>query len=97
MYDITDPESFNHLDNYLNKIKEYVVEDVPIILAANKCDLVENRKVSYAEGKNYAEIKGLKFIEVCAKTSINIEELFEMITRENIKKINNTFKVLNPE
>jgi len=44
-------------------------------LLGTKCDLIEDRKVSFAEGKAWAAAHGLPFMETSAKT--NVSELFE--------------------
>lgn len=45
------------------------------MIAGNKLDLEDERKVSYEEGENLAKDYGGKFIETSAKTGQNIEKL----------------------
>ena len=58
------------------------------ILIGNKCDLTDERRVSYEEGQELAKIYGIKFLESSAKTSINVYELFKMMTSELIERLN---------
>lgn len=51
MYDVTDQESFNNVKQWLNEIDRYASENVNKLLVGNKCDLAENRVVSYEAGK----------------------------------------------
>ncbi len=54
------------------------------ILVGNKCDLEEKRKVSYEQGKEFADQYGMKFLETSAKTSHNVAESFVTMTKEII-------------
>lgn len=48
-------------------------------LAGNKADLAHKRKVSFNEGKRYAEENGLTFMETSAKTAMNVDDIFVAI------------------
>jgi GTPase SAR1 family protein len=48
---VTDQESFNNVKQWLNEIDRYASENVNKLLVGNKCDLAENRVVSYEAGK----------------------------------------------
>lgn len=54
------------------------------ILVGNKCDLEDKRKVTFEQGKEFADTFGMKFIETSAKTSQNVEESFKTMTKEII-------------
>ncbi len=54
------------------------------ILVGNKCDLEEKRKVSYEQGKEFADQYGMKFLETSAKTSHNVADSFVTMTKEII-------------
>ena len=51
VFDITDLESFNNLSSWLIEIEKNASNGVYKILVGNKCDLVENRAVSYDQAK----------------------------------------------
>jgi len=53
-------------------------------LVGNKCDLVEKRKVSYEQAKDFADQYGLKYMETSAKSSENVSESFITMTKEII-------------
>ena len=55
------------------------------MLVGNKCDLESDRKVSFQEGKEFAEGNGMKFIETSAKTDQKVGEAFETLADEIIK------------
>lgn len=47
-----------------------------IILVGNKCDLEEERRVSYDDGSSLARLFGCPFTETSAKNQINVENVF---------------------
>lgn len=54
-------------------------------LTGCKLDLVSNgarREVSKDEAKAFAEQNGLFFVETSARTGVNVEEVFNMVTQE---------------
>ena len=76
VYAINDRNTFEHIDNWLKEIKYHSNPDTKIFLIGNKCDLINDRKVTYEEGLNYSsnyEFNG--FYEVSAKTGEKTEEI----------------------
>ena len=53
-YDITREETFNNLGVWLEEIKRNAAEDVQIYLIGNKCELEEDRKVTFQRAKDFA-------------------------------------------
>ena len=85
VYAINDINSFNALDTWLNKLNDTTdISKKPIIIVGNKSD-VNDRKVTYEEGKKYAESKGYNFYETSAKSGENIEEAFNDIFEQLYK------------
>ena len=85
VYDITERESFDNLNSWLIEIEKNANKNVYKLLIGNKCDLEDKRKVSYQEGKDFAESNGMKFMETSAKTASKVQEAFELLTNEIIK------------
>ena len=85
VYDITDQNSFDHLDNWMKRIKE-VNEFMPLILVANKCDLQDDRVISKDEGNDYAIRKKITFIEASAYKDINVDLAFKKLCEEIMKR-----------
>lgn len=52
------------------------------LLIGNKCDLEENRQVSFDEGQELAKNYDVPFLEVSAKNSTNIEQTFTLMASE---------------
>jgi small GTP-binding protein len=91
VFDITRRESFENIKNWIEEAKQYV-PGVPYVLVGNKIDLVDERVVSKKEGISLAEeIGAVGYYETSAKTSLNIDDLFNQITEKlieiNIDKI----------
>ena len=82
LYDITELSSFEHIKNWMLEIEKFGKQGVLKIIAGNKKDLEEKRQVSKEMAESFAEKNGIKFIEVSAKDSTNIEKLFFDIVKE---------------
>ena len=97
VYDITSKESFEHVQNWIQDIKDQSPKTVLIVLIGNKIDLEENRVVSYDEGSEFAVKNGLIFEETSAKTGQGIEEIFLKSAKEIAKKMEENYYDLNSE
>ena len=72
VYAIDNKESFVHVENWLNDLKNQANPDVRIFLVGNKADLEEDRKVQKEDGEKYKEVQHLDlFLETSAKTGHN--------------------------
>ena len=88
VYDITEKESFNHVEFWLKELKKEAPESILCVLIGNKNDMNEKREVSYEEGNNYAKKNKMIFFETSAKNKNNIENIF----KESVEYINNNIK-----
>ncbi|XP_023608590.1 LOW QUALITY PROTEIN: ras-related protein Rab-3B [Myotis lucifugus] len=55
MYDITNEESFNAVQDWATQIKTYSWDNAQVILVGNKCDMEEERVVPAEKGRLLAE------------------------------------------
>ena len=96
VYDITDKKSFDEIKNFWYGQVTQNCDNKKLILAiaANKCDIYEQRQVEDEEGEKYAKIIGAFFTETSAKNSDGISNLFENLAN---KLLNPNFKVNNNE
>lgn len=88
-YDITDKQSFQDVDNWLEEVEKFAKPNVVKLLVGNKCDLESQRQVTAEEGKELADKMGVQFLETSAKSSINIEPAFIAMAKEikeNVQK-----------
>ncbi|XP_062984122.1 ras-related protein Rab-3C [Elgaria multicarinata webbii] len=79
MYDITNEESFNAVQDWSTQIKTYSWDNAQVILVGNKCDMEEERVISTDRGKHLAEQLGFEFFETSAKDNINVKQTFERL------------------
>ena len=88
VFDLTSRESLYNLQDYINIIKtaltdsEKIINEKIIYYVGNKCDLVMYRQVEENEGRLEANKYGAKYMEVSAKTGINIDKLFNSIMQD---------------
>ncbi|QCE12509.1 Rab family [Vigna unguiculata] len=76
VYDVTDEDSFNNVKQWLSEIDRYASDSVNKLLVGNKCDLADNRAVSYDTAKAFADEIGIPFMETSAKDATNVEQAF---------------------
>lgn len=89
-FDLSNKDSFDRLDFWVQELKEYTgLQDLYIVLVGNKNDKTEERKVSYEEAKKYAEANNFEgYYEVSAKSKEGgINDLFVDVTKGTLKKI----------
>ena len=80
VYDISNQETFNNVEKWLEEIDSLTHKRVSRVLVGNKLDLDTEgkREVSYERAKDFAERKGIDdFIEVSAKDGANVDECFQ--------------------
>ena len=90
VYDVADKRSFGDLDIWLEEIKKNTIkEDLSIILVGNKIDL-KFRNIKTEDAKNFADKNNLLYCETSCKEGLNVNNAFEMITKDIINKQNNS-------
>ena len=87
VYDITNQETFNNVQKWLQEIERYACENVHKLLVGNKCDLVSDRKVQFDQAKEFADTLNLIFLETSAKNSTHVEEAFMKMAKAIKEKI----------
>ncbi|KAG0051501.1 hypothetical protein BGZ83_003622 [Gryganskiella cystojenkinii] len=60
-------------------------EHVPIVIAANKSDLEQEREVSVEAGQEFAQLSNAYYIETSAKTGHHIHEMMIELVREIVR------------
>lgn len=95
VYDITDQESFKNLNSWLIEIEKNANKYVYKILIGNKNDLEDKRQVTYAQGKDFADTYGMKFIETSAKTNTNVSDAFQIMARDVIEVASKRNDIVN--
>lgn len=73
-------------------VEQHATEGVNKILIGNKCDWEEKRAVSTEQGEALAKELGIPFLEVSAKSNINIDKAFYNLASDIKKRIIDTSK-----
>ncbi|KAJ1528028.1 hypothetical protein ONE63_007949 [Megalurothrips usitatus] len=83
VYSVTDVQSFENIINFHTQILRVKDRDVyPMLLVANKVDLVHQRKVTEESGRDLAMRLGIPYIETSAKDPpLNIDAAFHEVVR----------------
>ncbi|XP_014908067.1 ras-related protein Rab-3B isoform X2 [Poecilia latipinna] len=79
MYDITNEESFNAVQDWATQIKTYSWDNAQVIMVGNKCDMDVERVVPPEKGKHLADQLGFEYYEASAKENINVRQVFERL------------------
>ena len=96
VYDISNKDSFNNVSIWVDDCRSQSPKTITLVLVGNKCDLEEQRQVTYEEGEEFAKENGMMFFEVSAKTGSNIENVFVQSAMEIATKIeSNTYDLSN--
>lgn len=83
VYAIDDRKSFEMCSCIYDKIvRTYGDTSLPIVVVGNKIDLNTQRVVQHAEGTELAKKCNAKFLEITAKESNRVSEVFEVLLRE---------------
>ena len=85
VYDITNKNSFDNADNWLNNLRASADKKCSIILIGNKSDLENKREVSLEQGEEKAKNSEIAFMETSALSGDNIDKAFEMMINEAYK------------
>ena len=78
VYDITSAESFNQAKRWVREIRG-AINDCTIVLVGNKLDLDSLREIPTQDAASYAEEHTLEHIEVSAKSSIGVHDIFAKV------------------
>ncbi|KAI1107482.1 NCA2-domain-containing protein [Jackrogersella minutella] len=96
VYDVTDQRSFENIRTWFANVEQHATEGVNKILIGNKCDWEEKRVISTEKGEALAKELGIPFLEVSAKSNINIDEAFYSLAADIKKRIIVTSKADAP-
>ena len=72
---------------WFSNVEQHASEGVNKILIGNKCDWEEKRAVSTQQGQDLADELNIPFLEVSAKSNINIEKAFYSLASDIKKRL----------
>ncbi|KAH0791347.1 Ras family protein [Histomonas meleagridis] len=88
VFSITDKQSFDDLDSWLNDLHSLAAPNAVIIVVGNKIDLEDNRTVSNSEALHFSERHNIEYIETSALDNRNIDETFIKLAKIIFQKVN---------
>ncbi|EKX44929.1 hypothetical protein GUITHDRAFT_175448 [Guillardia theta CCMP2712] len=96
VYDVTKPESFQNLGEWLDLVRKKCPEKVlPGVVVANKVDLEDRVKVHTTEGAEFARNNSLEFCQISAFRDINVESPFSAAAKLYSQAYQNKLETLN--
>lgn len=85
VYDTTRKSTWAELPKWINETESALGQRIPIILLANKIDLVNERVITTEMGQAFKEENGLvAYLETSALSGLNVEEAFRLLGRASI-------------
>ena len=75
VYDGTDPDTFKKMNQWVSELRQYLPQEIPIMIAGNKSDIT-NKAVSDDQAQSYARQQGSTYFPTSAKTGFNVDEIF---------------------
>ncbi|NHI83688.1 MAG: GTP-binding protein [Candidatus Thorarchaeota archaeon] len=85
VFDTTRKSTYMELPKWIEETQNALGERIPIILLANKVDLVDERVITTEMGMAFAEEHGLNgYLETSALTGKNVEEAFRRLAEFSI-------------
>ena len=79
VYDITNEDSFNNIEKWIERTYDIYNQNIKIILVGNKSDLENERKVKTETALEKAKKLNMPLMEVSALKNLNIKEVFEKL------------------
>jgi Ras-related protein Rab-1A len=85
VFDVTRPDTLDSVHNWYYDVSKFLGGKIPSIVVANKCDLVDQRKIDREQAEILAKSLNLPYIETSAKTAENVDKAFKMLVSEYLK------------
>ncbi|EAY00308.1 small GTP-binding protein, putative [Trichomonas vaginalis G3] len=88
VFDLTDADSFTRAQKWINELKQARGDQIHIVIAGNKTDLIDKRVVAKGDAEELAAQFKAPYYETSAKTKENLEPLFNSICEHVVELIN---------
>jgi len=87
VFDLSYRGTFERVRYWYRELKSKANLSPWVVLVGNKCDLSDERQVSFEEAKGLADELGILYIEASAKDSTNVKEAFELLVALSVEKM----------
>ncbi|XP_065013083.1 uncharacterized protein LOC103989683 isoform X1 [Musa acuminata AAA Group] len=96
VYDITDTDTFLRVRKWVKELQQMASNDIVMVIAANKSDLIRSKKYDIQEAESYAMTIGAKLFLTSAKFGSGINDVFLDITARLLQKKKNSAQGSSP-
>ncbi len=79
VFDVTRRRTFLSLEQWKEEAFKGTSHPIPLVVVANKVDLVQERVVSTEEGKEYADKNKFLYVEASALSGENVEQVYSAL------------------
>ncbi|TXT57638.1 MAG: hypothetical protein BAJATHORv1_10341 [Candidatus Thorarchaeota archaeon] len=87
VFDVTRKSTYLELPKWIQETENALGERIPIVLLANKVDLIDDRVISTEMGETFSKEQNLEgYLETSALTGQNVEEAFRILATKSIQK-----------
>ncbi|XWX00805.1 hypothetical protein V2A60_008826 [Cordyceps javanica] len=92
VFDLSRKQTFEHVTDWLNDLRQIAEPDIVVVLVGNKADLVHDdetkRQVTRHEAQEWARRNGvLEYVETSAKSGDNVENAFMRVAERIYQNI----------
>ncbi|QUC17077.1 uncharacterized protein UV8b_01318 [Ustilaginoidea virens] len=92
VFDLSRKQTFQHVTDWLNDLRQIAEPDIVVVLVGNKADLTQQeenrREVTKAEAEDWARRNGvLEYVETSAKSGENVENAFMRVAERIFQNI----------
>ncbi|ATY63361.1 secretion related GTPase [Cordyceps militaris] len=91
VFDLSRKQTFEHVTDWLNDLRQIAEPDIVVVLVGNKADLVldeSKRQVTQHEAREWARRNGvLEYVETSAKSGENVENAFMRVAERIYQNI----------
>ena len=94
VYDITKKETFDGVKVWMSECVNNAGSDRVIVIVGNKCDLIEEEKVTYEEAKSYADSLNALFFVTSAKDGTNVNQVFLAICSQLVPELKDNIRAM---
>ena len=76
MFDVTNWESFENIQKWLNEVKEREPNVPYKLILGNKCDQESRRVITFDAANEFANKLNIPYLETSAKDAVNVDQAF---------------------
>lgn len=88
-FSTVDRESFDAIEQWMEKVVDECGTSIPCVLVQNKIDLIDEAVVQPDEAETLAKKLRVKFYRTSVKENLNVSEVFQYLARKYLENLQN--------